>query len=159
MHVEEAEFETESAKISFIHKITEEWLLLSAKREEKQILQKAISNQRKTIEYYRQLMDAGLDDNVTYKRQNVIYDQLILEQSGLLREIETAKIGLSSLIGCPLHLEFPDIQNLSQIKLPSLPKVFPTDALKERPDVKAKEAKLRENLLLEKVLNMIYTRL
>ena len=39
---------------------------------------------------------------------------------------------------------------LSEIDLPELPKIFPTNALQERPDLKAKEAKLRESIFMEK---------
>ena len=34
--------------------------------------------------------------------------------------------------------------------MPVLPKIFPTIALENRPDIKAKEAKLRESIYLEK---------
>ena len=116
----------------------------------RQILQRAIASQKKSLDFYRQRITAGLDDNISFARQNVVYNQLKLEEARSLRELEIIKIRLSSLMGQPLNTELPEIRKLSQIEPPILPKIFPTNALKKRPDVKAKEIKLRENLLLEK---------
>ena len=60
------------------------------------------------------------------------------------------KVRLQSLTGSPLQSSLPELLSISEIKLPQLPNVFPTVALRERPDLLAKEAKLRENLYLEK---------
>ena len=150
MHIEEATYINEASKISFIHEIASIWFLLAAKKEQMQILQTAISSQEKTIQFYRQRLDAGLDDNVTYMRQSVVLDQLMLERARILREMEVSKIKLCSLIGRPLAEKLPEIPKLSQLNLPKLPEVYPTNALIERPDLRAKEAKLRESLLLEK---------
>ena len=150
LHLKEAEYLTESARISFVHEIAETWLLLCGKQEQAQILQRAIASQKKSLDFYRQRISAGLDDNISFARQNVVYDQLKLEEARSLRELEIIKIRLSSLMGQPLNTELPEIRKLSQIEPPILPKIFPTNALKKRPDVKAKEVKLRENLLLEK---------
>ena len=150
LHLKEAEYFTESARISFVHEIAETWLLLCGKQEQAQILQRAIASQKKSLDFYRQRITAGLDDNISFARQNVVYNQLKLEEARSLRELEIIKIRLSSLMGQPLNTELPEIRKLSQIEPPILPKIFPTNALKKRPDVKAKEVKLRENLLLEK---------
>ena len=150
MHIEEATYLNNASRISFIHDIAEVWFLLAAKQEQIQILQTAISSQEKTLGFYQQRLDAGLDDNITYMRQSVVLDQLNLERARVFREREVSKIKLSSLIGNPLEEALPKIPVLSQIELPELPKIFPTNALQERPDIKAKEAKLRESMFMEK---------
>jgi multidrug efflux system outer membrane protein len=150
MHIEEATYLNNASRISFIHDIAEVWFLLAAQQEQLQILQTAISSQEKTIRFYQQRLDAGLDDNITYMRQSVVLDQLNLERAVVLREREVSKIKLSSLIGNPLEEALPKIPILSQIDLPELPEIFPTNALQERPDIKAKEAKLRESMFMEK---------
>ena len=150
MHIEEATYLNNASRISFIHDISEVWFLLAAKQEQLQILQTAISSQEKSIGFYQPRLDAGLDDNITYMRQSVVLDQLNLERARVLREREISKIKLSSLIGNPLEEALPKIPVLSQIDLPELPEIFPTNALQERPDIKAKEAKLRESMFMEK---------
>ena len=81
MHIEEATYLNNASRISFIHDIAEVWFLLAAKQEQLQILQTAISSQEKTIGFYQQRLDAGLDDNITYMRQSVVLDQLNLERA------------------------------------------------------------------------------
>ena len=150
MHIEEAEYFKKSAKISFIHKISEIWFLLAAQEEQIQILQNAILSQETSIEYYRQRINAGLDDNITLARQSIILDQLILDQAEVLRELEVNKIRLFSLVGQPLKGKLPKTPNLLKNELPTLPNVLTKQVLKNRPDINAKEAKLRESLYLEK---------
>ena len=150
MHLEEAKYLNDASKISFIHEIAEIWFLIAAKQEKLQILQTAIASQEKTLEFYRQRLNAGLDDNVTFMRQSVILNQFKLERAKVLREQEVAKIKINSLTGKPIKEQLPEIPILSEIDLPELPKIFPTNALQERPDLKAKEAKLRETIFMAK---------
>ena len=150
LHIEEAEHLKDAAKMSFIHKIAEIWFLIIAKQEQIEIFQTAISSQLKTLQFYKERIDAGLDDNITFARQSVVHDQLKLEKAKFSRELEVYKISLSSMIGQPLNGQLPEIPSLSEIKLPKLPTIFPTEALKQRPDLKAKEAKLRESIYVEK---------
>ena len=150
MHLEEAKYLNDASKISFIHEIAEIWFLIAAKQEKLQILQTAIASQEKTLEFYRQRLNAGLDDNVTFMRQSVVLDQLKLERAKELREQEVFKIKINSLTGKPIKEQLPEIPILSEIDLPELPKIFPTNALQERPDLKAKEAKLRETIFMAK---------
>ena len=140
----------DASKISFIHDIAEVWFLIAAKQEKLQILQTAIASQEKTLEFYQRRLNAGLDDNITYMRQSVVLDQLKLERAKVLREQEVSKIKINSLTGKPIEEQLPEIPILSEIDLPELPKIFPTNALQERPDIKAKEAKLRESIFIEK---------
>ena len=60
----------------------------------------------KSLDFYRQRITAGLDDNISFARQNVVYDQLKLEEARSLRELEIIKIRLSSLMGQPLNTNF-----------------------------------------------------
>ena len=150
MHIEEAKYLKDASKISFIHEIAEVWFLIAAKQEKLQILQTAIASQEKTLEFYQQRLNAGLDDNVTFMRQSVVLDQLKLERAKVLREQEVSKIKINSLTGKPIKEQLPEIPMLSEIDLPELPKIFPTNALQERPDLKAKEAKLKESIFMEK---------
>tara|TARA_B100001248_G_scaffold262566_1_gene259462 strand:- start:1880 stop:3250 length:1371 start_codon:yes stop_codon:yes gene_type:complete len=150
MHLEEAKYLNDASKISFIHEIAEIWFLIAAKQEKLQILQTAIASQEKTLEFYRQRLNAGLDDNVTFMRQSVVLNQFKLERAKVLREQEVAKIKINSLTGKPIKEQLPEIPILSEIDLPELPKIFPTNALQERPDLKAKEAKLRETIFMAK---------
>ena len=150
MHIEEAKYLKDASKISFIHEIAEVWFLIAAKQEKLQILQTAIASQEKTLDFYQQRLNAGLDDNVTFMRQSVVLDQLKLERAKVLREQEVSKIKINSLTGKPIKEQLPEIPMLSEIDLPELPKIFPTNALQERPDLRAKEAKLKESIFMEK---------
>ena len=150
MHIQEAEYLKEAAKITFIHEIASSWVLICALKEEMQILEEATASQKKSLEFYGQRVQAGLDNNITYARQKVSLEQIKLKQSKVFRQFEIAKVRLCSLLGNPLQAELPEIIKLSKSELPSLPDVFPTRALKNLPHIKAKEAKLRESLLLKK---------
>jgi outer membrane protein TolC len=150
MHIQEAEYIKEAAKITFIHEIASSWVLICALKEEMQILEKATASQKKSLEFYGQRVQAGLDNNITYARQKVSLEQIKLKQSKVFRQFEIAKVRLCSLLGNPLQAELPEIIKLSKSELPSLPDVFPTRALKNLPHLKAKEAKLKESLLLKK---------
>ena len=97
MHLEEETYLKDASKISFIHEIAEVWFLIAAKQEKLQILQTAIASQEKTLEFYQQRLNAGLDDNVTFMRQSVVLDQLKLERAKVLREQEVSKIKINSL--------------------------------------------------------------
>ncbi len=149
IHIQEAEYIKEAAKLTFIHEITGTWLLLCALKTEMQILEKATLSQEKSMEYYRKRVDSGLDSDITYERQKIAYEQLRLEQAKVLRKFETTRIRLGSLLGNPLDPDLPEIKKISQIELPSLPKVFPAQAMKNIPFLQEKEAKLKENLLLK----------
>ena len=124
MHLEEETYLKDASKISFIHEIAEVWFLLAAKQEKLQILQTAISSQEKTLEFYQQRLNAGLDDNVTFMRQSVVLDQLKLERAKVLREQEVSKIKINSFDWKTNKRTLPEIPMLSQIDLPELPKIF-----------------------------------
>jgi outer membrane protein TolC len=150
MHIQEAEYLKQAAKITFIHEIASSWVFICALKEEMQILEEATASQKKSLEFYEQRVQAGLDNNITYTRQKVYLEQIKLEQSKVFRQFEIAKVRLCSLLGNPLQAELPEIIKISESELPSLPEVFPTRALKNLPHLKAKEAKLKESLLLKK---------
>ena len=150
MHIKEAEYVKSMAKISFIHEIAEMWILMTAKQKQIHFLNKAVSSQAKTMQMYKILQDKGLDDNETYISQGAANDQLKLEQTRIAGELEFYKIRLRSLLGQPLDRDISQNTDFSKIELPVLPKIFPTIALENRPDIKAKEAKLRESIYLEK---------
>jgi outer membrane protein TolC len=150
MHLHEAEYYKEAAKITFIHEIARAWVTLASQTEHIYILGKLIESQRKSTQFYKLRVDVGEENNSTLARHSLAYERLLIEQARLQRLLQTTKLRLQYLIGDALDPNLPDIQNLSKIRLPQLPKVFPTTALKERPDLKAKEAKLKENLYLEK---------
>ena len=150
MHLYEAEYYKEAAKISFIHEIAQSWVLLASQTEHVEILNKLIESQRKSTQFYKLRVDVGEEDNSTLAKQSLAYQRLLIKQARLQRLLEMTKLRLQYLVGDSLDTTLPATQNISKIRLPQLPKVFPTTALKERPDLKAKEARLRENLFLEK---------
>ena len=150
MHLREAQFLMDSAKIAFVHEIANTWILLAAQKEELEILKRSLDSQQKSIDFYEKKVRVGEEDNVTLSRQNVANDQLLFEQASLRRRFEITKLRLRYLTSSHLNLDIPEIKKISEFKLPALPKVFPTIALKSRPDLKAKEAKIMENLFLEK---------
>ncbi|MAL85116.1 MAG: hypothetical protein CMI23_01990 [Opitutae bacterium] len=150
MHLIEAEYIKESSRIVFVNEIANAWILLAAQKEELDILKKSINSHQKSINFYEKKVQVGEENNATLSRQKVAFDQLLLEEASLLRRYEITKLRLHYLTSNKLNSDIPKIAKLSEIKLPILPKVFPTNALKSRPDLKAKEAKIRENLYLEK---------
>lgn len=149
MHIREAEYLKEAAEISFSHEIAKIWISLAAQKEQVDIIAQAISSQRKTLALYKSKVDVGGEENATLVRQDLAYSELLIEQAKRMRIYEVNKVKLQSLTGSPLDTSLPELPNISQIKLPLIPKVFPTIALKGRPDLLAREAKLRENLYLE----------
>lgn len=150
MHLIEAEYIKESSRIVFVNEIASAWILLAAQKEELDILKRSIDSHQKSINFYEKKVEVGEENNVTLSRQKVAFDQLLLDEASLLRRYEITKLRLHYLTSNQLNSDIPKIIKLSEIKLPTLPKVFPTNALKSRPDLKAKEAKIRENLYLEK---------
>ena len=150
MHLIEAEYIKESSRIVFVNEIASAWILLAAQKEELDILKRSIDSHQKSINFYEKKVQVGEENNVTLSRQKVAFDQLLLDEASLLRRYEITKLRLHYLTSNQLNSDIPKIIKLSEIKLPTLPKVFPTIALKSRPDLKAKEAKIRENLYLEK---------
>ena len=150
MHLIEAEYIKESSRIVFVNEIASAWILLAAQKEELDILKRSIESHQKSINFYEKKVQVGEENNVTLSRQKVAFDQLLLDEASLLRRYEITKLRLHYLTSNQLNSDIPKIIKLSEIKLPKLPKVFPTNALKNRPDLKAKEAKIRENLYLEK---------
>lgn len=150
MHIREAEFLKEAAEISFSHEIARAWISLAAQKEQVDIIVEVIANQRKSLDLYKSKVDTGGEENATLLRQDLAYSELLIEKAKQMRLYEVNKVKLQALTGSPLHTSLPELIYISQIKLPQIPNVFPTIALKGRPDLLAKEAKLRENLYLEK---------
>jgi multidrug efflux system outer membrane protein len=150
MHIREAEFLQKAAEISFSHEIAQAWISLAAQKEQVEIIAQSIARQRKALQLYKSMVNTGGEENATLARENLAYRRLLIKQAKQKRLYEVNKVRLQSLTGSPLHSNLPELLSISEIKLPQLPNVFPTIALKGRPDLLAKEAKLRENLYLEK---------
>jgi len=150
MHIREAKFLQEAAAISFSHEIAQAWILLAAQKEQVEIIAKSIASQGKALQLYKSMVNTGGEENATLALENLAYRRLLIKQAKQKRLYEVNKVRLQSLTGPPLNSSLPELLCISQIKLPQLPNVFPTIALKGRPDLLAKEAKLKENLYLEK---------
>ena len=150
MHILEAEYLKEAAQISFSHAIAQLWVSLAAQKEQLEILGKLITIQEKKLQVYQPMVDVGREENSTLLRENLLLNEALQQQAKLLRQFEVNKIRMQSLIGTPLQDTLPSIPSITQIEIPRLPEVFPTIALRERPDLLAKEAKIKENLYLGK---------
>jgi multidrug efflux system outer membrane protein len=150
LHIREAEYLKEAAQISFSHAIAQLWISLTAQKEQLEILGKLIETQEKKLQVYQPMVDVGREENSTIIRENLALNESLQQQAKLLRKFEVNKIRIQSLIGTPIQDTLPNIPSITQIKIPQLPEVFPTLALRKRPDLLAKEAKIKESLYLEK---------
>lgn len=150
MHIREAEYLKKAAQISFSHAIAQLWISLAAQKEQLEILSKLIAIQEKKLQIYQTMVDVGREENSTILRENLALNESLQQQAKHLRQYEVNKIRIQSLIGTSLQDSLPSIPSFTQMKIPRLPKVFPTIALRERPDLLAKEAKIKESLYLEK---------
>ena len=150
IHVQEAEYLKQSSKIVFVHEIANTWISLAAQKEQLSILNRSIISQQQSKRFYEKRVEVGKESNVTLARQNVIYDQLQLEYANMNRMFEITKLRMQNLIGDQLNSLDVDIPNISEIQLPELPKVFPTVALKKRPDLMSKESKIKESIYLQR---------
>ena len=66
MHLREAQFLMDSAKIAFVHEIANTWILLAAQKEELEILKRSLDSQQKSIDFYEKKVRVGEEDNVTF---------------------------------------------------------------------------------------------